>query len=557
MFTINKNQHLIWCLILLSLMFFSFYFAIGDYPLLNNNDGLYASIAKYMLLNKSFVIPYLNCVPYIEKPPLLYWLLSCSFSIFGFTAFAARFVTASCASLLCVVMLYFSHKIKLAKVGILATLIFASSIGVSIIARMVYFDMLFSLLIAATLFSLFYWYETQKTIFLRIAYMLLGLAILTKGLVAIVLICGSFGLFLLVEKSLWKTSRLAIDWPGIALFLAIVLPWHIAATLEHKGFFWNYIIGEHFLRFLNLREPHDYYQGSFYYYLPRILVYLFPWSFFAPLVFLQPKNLSAIEKKLLHFSWCWFLLPLAFFSLSSAKANYYMIVSMPALAFILGIYLNTWFVTNYAKLFNVFVTLILFATAAVLAVSFVAFLPSFPVISGAEKLILVTITYAAVAGILALVFIRRPQVAAVLLAGLIIPIAIAATSILKLINEDISSAKFGIYLAENNKGNSVYLYQDFENFSALSFYGNTCFKIIDNQSSDLYYGAHLPEFKQWFLTKEEFLQETKHKPFFVVVPNKKLEQFYQNITTAKASALQKFKELTIITQQHENLQEQF
>ena len=548
MFATNKNQHLILYLIILLLMFFSFYFAIGDYPLLNNNDGLYASIAKQMLLNKAFIIPYLNCVPYIEKPPLLYWLLASSFYIFGFTAFDARFVTASCASILCIAMLYFSHKLKLAKVGILATLIFASSIGVSIIARMVYFDMLFSLLIGATLLCLFYWYETQKTIFLRIAYLLLGLAILTKGLVAIVLICGSFGLFLLVERSFWKTLRLAIDWPGIALFLAIVLPWHIAASLQHKGFFWNYIIGEHFLRFLNLREPHDYYQGPIYYYFPRILIYLFPWSVFAPLVFLRPKNLSSIEKKFLHFSWCWLLLPLAFFSLSSAKANYYIIVSMPALAFMLSTYLNSWFATNHAKLFNISVTLILFATATVLALSFVAFLPSFPAISGTEKLILVTIVYAAVAGILALVFICQPRVTAVLLAGLIIPIAITATSVLKLISDDISAAKTGTYLAENNKGNSVYLYQDFENFSALSFYSNSCFKIIDSKSSDLYYGAHLPEFKQWFLTKEEFSQETKHKPFYVVVPNKKLEQFYQNITAAKASVLQKFKELTVITQ---------
>lgn len=548
MIATNKNQHLIWYLILLPLMFFSFYFAIGDYPLLNNNDGLYASIAKYMLHNKSFVIPYLNCVPYIEKPPLLYWLLSFSFSIFGFTAFAARFVTASCASLLCAAMLYFSHKIKLAKIGILAALIFASSVGISIIARMVYFDVLFSFLIGATLLSLFYWYETQKNIFLRIAYLLLGLAVLTKGLVAIVLICGSFGLFLLIEKSFWKHLRLAIDWSGIVLFLAIVLPWHIAATLQHKGFFWNYIVGEHFLRFLNLREPHDYYQGSFYYYLPRILIYLFPWSFFIPLVFLPPKNLSAIEKKLLCFCWCWLLLPLAFFSLSSAKANYYMIVSMPALAFILSTYLNSWFATNHAKLFNILVALILFATAAVLALSFVAFLSSFPVIFGAEKLILVTIAYAVITGILALVFIHKPQVAAVLLAGLIIPIAITATSILKLISDDISAAKTGIYLTENKQTNSIYLYQDFENFSALAFYSNTCFKIIDSQSSDLYYGAHLPEFKQWFLNKQEFLQEIKHKPFYVVVPNKKLEQFYQNIIAAKASALRKFKELTIITQ---------
>lgn len=541
-----NRQYQIWYPILAVLMFFSFYFAIGDYTLLNNNDGLYASIAKHMLLTKSFIIPYLNCVPYIEKPPLLYWLLSLSFSIFGFTAFAARFVTATSATLLCLTMLYFTHRVKLSKIGITATLIFASSIGVSIIARMVYFDMLLSLLIASSLLCLFYWYETQKAAALRFAYLFLGLAILCKGLIAIILICGSFGAFLLVEKSFCKYLRQAIDWPGIILFLAVVLPWHIAAILQHKGFFWNYIIGEHFLRFLDLREPHDYYHGSFSYYLPRILIYLFPWSFFIPLIFLQAKNLDPIEKKLLYFSWCWLLLPLAFFSFSSAKANYYMIVGMPALALILSINLNAWFANKHTKLFNILVTLILFALAAGLVIGFAAFLPNFPAIIGAQKLIMATIIYNLTAGIIALIFIRRPQIAATLLAGLIIPVAITTTSILKLINEDISAAKTGIYLTENKKTDSLYLYQDFENFSALAFYTNTCFKIVDSRSSDLYYGAHLPQFKQWFLTKEEFLQTTKHLPFYVVVPTKKLDQFYKNITTTKISPLQKLKDLTII-----------
>jgi 4-amino-4-deoxy-L-arabinose transferase-like glycosyltransferase len=547
MSTINKNQqYQIWHLTLLVIMFFSFYFALGSYPLLDNNDGLYASIAKYMLLSKSFIIPHLNCVPYIEKPPLLYWLLTLSFSTFGFTAFAARFVTATSATLICFAMLYFAHKIKKPRIGITATLIFASSIGVSIIARMVYFDMLLTLLIGSCLLCLFYWYETQKITVLRAGYILLGLAILTKGLLAIILICGSFGLFLLLEKSFWKHLRLAFDWPGILLFLATVLPWHITATIQHKGFFWNYIVGEHFLRFLDLREPHDYYHGPIYYYLPRILIYLFPWSFFVPLAFLRTKTTDLLEKRILRFCWCWLVIPLLFFSFSSAKANYYMIVSMPALAIILGFKLNVLYESKHKKLFNTAITMILFAMATGIAIGFIAFSPIFPSIIACKKAIMATVAYGLIAGTASLIFIKRPHIAACALAGLIIPVSIMTTTELKLINEDISAAKTGIYLAKNNKNRPIYLYQDFENISAIAFYANTCFKIIDSQSSDLYYGSHLPQSTHWFVTKKEFLQKTGREPFYVVVPTKKLQQFYKEVTATNISTLQQHKNLTII-----------
>lgn len=549
MLTSNQEQHhqLWYSALLVILIFFGFYFALGCYPLLNNNEGLYASIAKHMLLNKAFIIPHLNCVPYIEKPPLLYWLLSLSFTIFGFTEFAARFVTASSAALLCGALLYFNHKIKTLKTGLMAVLIFASSIGVSIIARMVYFDMLLTFLVGCNLCLLFYWYETKKVMALRIGYIFFGLTILTKGLVAIILIGGTFGLYLLLEKSFWKCLRQSIDWPGIVLFLAVVLPWHIAAVIQHKGFFWNYIISEHFLRFLDLREPHDYYHGTIYYYLPRITVYLFPWSLFIPLIFLQPKGLDSITQKLLRFCWCWLLVPLIFFSLSKAKANYYMIVSMPALATILSIQFHSWFASKYAKAFNIIAALILFLIAVGSVIFFTAASLNAPAIITCKKLVFITIAYCFVAGSIALFFMRTPQVATVALAGLIIPVVITGTSIMKLVSGDLSAAKTGIYLATNKNSVPIYLYQDLENISAVSFYANSCLKIIDSRSNDLYYGASLPQSKPWFLTKEEFLQKTKTRPYWVVVPTKKLEQFYQNLTSIKITILQKYKDLTTIS----------
>ncbi|HBY55649.1 MAG TPA: hypothetical protein DEG23_02405 [Coxiellaceae bacterium] len=547
MFTLDKkSNYWLWYLILSLFAFFSFYFAIGSYPLFDNNEGLYASIAKYMFLNKSFIIPHLNCVPYIEKPPFLYWLLSLSFSAFGLTAFAARFVTTTSAVLLCIVIIYFSKKIKQAQIGFIGALIFASSIGVSIIARMVYFDMLFTLLISSSLFCLFYWYESQKISILRIGYLFLGLAVLTKGLVAVVLICGSFGLFLILEGNFRRYLCKALDPRAIVIFLAIVLPWHLAAAIQHKGFMWHYIVEEHFLRFLNQREPHDYYQGPIYYYLPRIMIYLFPWSLFMPLIFWRTKDLNVSEQKLLRFSWCWLLFPLIFFSLSSAKANYYMIVSMPALAMILGVKIKS-LVAKHPKIFNIWVTINLFLVSLVF--SLVVF-TNIIQINGLDKsFVIITIIYSLFSAIVVIAFVRNSQVVAVLLAGLIIPVMLTMVSYIKTTKDDLSAVAVGVYLTSEAKSNPLYIYQDFENISALSFYAPNCFKIIDSQSGDLYYGAHLPQFKDRFVNKEEFLQETSDKQAYIVIPTKKLPQFYHNLDPGKFSLVKRFNNLALLSNQ--------
>lgn len=554
-----------WYPILLLLMFFSFYFAINLYPLFDNNEGLYSSIAKHMLLTKNFIIPHLNCVPYIEKPPLLYWLLSLSFSIFGFTSFAARLVTTTSAMLLGIALLIFGKKIKLPQIGVISSIMLVSSIGVSIIARMVYFDMLFTLLASAALFCLFYWYENQKISTLRSGYMFLGLAILTKGLVAIILIGGSFGLFLLIEKKLFQYLRQALDPLGILLLLAVVLPWHIAATIQHKGFLWHYVVEEHFLRFLNQRVPHDYYGGPIYYYLPRIMIYLFPWSLFTPLLFWRTKNLTTFEKKVLRFSWCWLIVPLAFFSLSSAKANYYMIVSMPALAMLLGVKIKNLMANNpyHNKIFNLWVIAILLTVVVGAGVALLFFGNIIQLDDTSKRWLIITAIYAA-GGIIAIISSivfninnqQRPKISFVVLASLIIPLTITMVSYIKSTIDNLSSSNVGIYLSSHlssqQKNNQLYIYHDFENFSALAFYAPGCFKIIDSQSSDLYYGAHLPQFKSHFINKKDFLQEIAKKKIYIVVPNKKLQQFYNDIIDrpSRFYLFKKFEKLTILSTIH-------
>ena len=77
-----------------SLILFACFYGLGSYPLLDHNEGMYAAIARDMLKSGDFIIPHLNGAPYIEKPPLLYWLMAASMALFGENEWAARLVPA-------------------------------------------------------------------------------------------------------------------------------------------------------------------------------------------------------------------------------------------------------------------------------------------------------------------------------------------------------------------------------------------------------------------------------------------------------------------------------
>ena len=116
----------------------------------------------------------------------------------------------------------------------------------------------------------------------------LALAVLTKGLVALVFFFGTAALYLALTGEYGQWRRLK-PLTGTLLFLAIAVPWHILAGLRNTegmnghGFFWFYFVNEHFLRFLGRRIPKDYNKLPGYLYWTLHLVWLFPWSLFAPL----------------------------------------------------------------------------------------------------------------------------------------------------------------------------------------------------------------------------------------------------------------------------------
>src|SRR5262249_14462373 len=68
-----------------------------SFPLLEPDESRYAEVPREMLLRGEGVVPLLQGAPYLDKPPLLYWLVMASYKVFGAHEWAARLVPALAA----------------------------------------------------------------------------------------------------------------------------------------------------------------------------------------------------------------------------------------------------------------------------------------------------------------------------------------------------------------------------------------------------------------------------------------------------------------------------
>jgi 4-amino-4-deoxy-L-arabinose transferase-like glycosyltransferase len=262
--------------------------------LLDDADSTHAEAAREMLVRGDYVTLHVNGVRYLEKAPLPYWLVAFSFRVFGVNALAARLPSILAVLLLALLAMAWAGRAFGPRAGIYAGLFAATATGVFLFTRIMIPEALLSLFIAASLYCMLTALNpgAGRSVGVRVGgpylrwrwygvYAGAALAVLTKGLVALVFIVLPAGGYLLLtgEWRHWREFRLA---SGTALFLLIAAPWHLLAGYRNPGFLWFYFVNEHFLRFLGKRFPKDYNKLPVALYWSLQLAWLFPWSLFLP-----------------------------------------------------------------------------------------------------------------------------------------------------------------------------------------------------------------------------------------------------------------------------------
>jgi 4-amino-4-deoxy-L-arabinose transferase-like glycosyltransferase len=163
----------------------------------------------------------------------------------------------------------------------------------------------------------------------------LALAVLSKGLIGMVLPAITLTVFMLWESDWTILRRMTMGW-GLCVVLVIAAPWFIAISFKHSDFFDYFFIKEHFSRFLTNVYDRD---RPWWFFIPVVLLGLFPWVAFLP--FSRSGWRSASERRSGRFLLCWIAVVFAFFSASHSKLPFYILPIFPALAILIAWRLST------------------------------------------------------------------------------------------------------------------------------------------------------------------------------------------------------------------------
>ena len=212
---------------------------ISPPALMDDVDAVQAQIARNMLESGDWVTARLNGVAYLEKSPLVYWLMAISFAIFGVQDWAARIPIA----LSVIILAWLTNRIGRwafdARTGFYAGLSLATCIGLFLFTRILIPDVILTTTIALAMWAFLRALEEEERrpkLWAYTFWAAIATGLLLKGLIAAVFPIASACLYLLFTKQLGSIWRLR-PVEGMAIALVIAAPWHVLATLRNPPYF--------------------------------------------------------------------------------------------------------------------------------------------------------------------------------------------------------------------------------------------------------------------------------------------------------------------------------
>ncbi|OFZ65749.1 MAG: phospholipid carrier-dependent glycosyltransferase [Betaproteobacteria bacterium RBG_16_56_24] len=331
-----------WLLIAVTVIWFS---NLEYRILIKPDEGRYAEIPREMAMSGDWTTPRLNDLKYFEKPPLQYWATAIAYTVFGEHQWTSR-LWAGLTGFAGIFLVWFAGaRLFGREAGAYAALLLGSSMLYVLIGHVNTLDMgvtfFITLGIAGLLLA-----QTQTDLAKRRNWMLLawlgmGLAVLSKGLMGIVLPGAALFIYCLVQRDFSVLKRM--NWlPGLAVFLLITAPWFYLVMKANPEFFGRFFIYEHYTRFTT--KDLGRYQ-PWYYFIPILLSGALPWTvlMFDTMVntwrdskrFFEPaRNGQPFVPERFLLIWAVFIY--LFFTVSGSKLPSYLLPMFPALALLMG-----------------------------------------------------------------------------------------------------------------------------------------------------------------------------------------------------------------------------
>jgi 4-amino-4-deoxy-L-arabinose transferase-like glycosyltransferase len=312
---------------------------LAAHPLFNPDEGRYAEIPREMLATGDFLVPRLNGLIYIEKPPLQYWATLAGFAVFGISEWAARLCVGVGGVLTVLIVFALADRLWGRRVAWRAGLMCGSTFLLVLMSHHLTLDMSLTLFVTAALAAFCMAQEERvnvprRHLWMTLAWIATALGVLTKGLVAMLLPAVTVFIYSILQKDyrVWKSLS---PTRGVPWFILIAAPWFLWMQHAVPQFFDFFFVREHLQRYLTrMADRHE----PWWFFIPVLLVGVLPWVASAARAFAtgwRPR-VPRGEFDVRRFLWVWVVVTFVFFSASDAKLVPYILPLFPALVLLMA-----------------------------------------------------------------------------------------------------------------------------------------------------------------------------------------------------------------------------
>ena len=320
--------------IILAALALPYFINLGVSSIWDGSEAFYAETPREMLESGDWLSPYFNFEPRVNKPPLTYWAVAVSCKIIGVNEFAVRLPGALAALGVTLFSWGAARNFYGPRAALFAAAIAATTPRIFILERRLPIDILLLFFLTGTLFFMLRAATGNSAANRRCAYVFAALGFMTKGPIAAIIPAGALLAWMLYAgKFRFSIIRL---FEGAAIFLCIVIPWHILIYQAHG---WAYIaqffLSDNLGRFAS--ESFGPSRG-FFYYVPILFSDFFPWAFIgtAALISLRRDFRERMKDASFGLPFFWCALVFLIFSFSKNKQEYYIAPMYPAAAVLIA-----------------------------------------------------------------------------------------------------------------------------------------------------------------------------------------------------------------------------
>ena len=373
----GASRRWLWLLLAVVLIWFG---NIEYRKLIKPDEGRYAEIPREMVVSGDWVTPRLNDLKYFEKPPLQYWATAAAYEMFGEHQWTSR-LWAALTGFAGIVLVWFAgSRLFGCAAGRYAAVLLGGSLLYALMGHINTLDMGVTFFITLGIVALLLGQQTQSDArnghgnsaapdeetrdarfplpipppqageggkvsqrefhiqcrnWMVLAWVAMALAVLSKGLMGLVLPGAALFLYSVFQRDIgvWKRMHWGI---GLLLFMVVVSPWFYLVMKANPEFFQKFFIYEHYTRFTT-KELGRY--QPWYYFVPVLLFGMMPWTLLMFDTVLRTWKDSARSDRAFNperFLLIWAIFIYLFFSMSGSKLPSYLLPMFPALALLMG-----------------------------------------------------------------------------------------------------------------------------------------------------------------------------------------------------------------------------